>query len=147
MTRARARALETEVTSLLSQVHFDAHKAWLLPQTETLCILRCQGVSHEEAKEQGESEGEDGREEEEMRKKLQAPIDRPGPDVRRSPGSGRLTQPGRPTHPHPSQNYEFPKPPGRPTPTERPTEDHPSRIYGRPTGTGRSDPREPPDDR
>ena len=66
MTRACARALETEVTSLLSQFHFNAHETWLLPQTETLCILRCQGVSHAEAKEQGESEEEDGREEEEM---------------------------------------------------------------------------------
>jgi len=54
MTRARARALETEVTSLLSQFHFNAHETWLLPQTQTLCILRYQGVGHEEAKEQGE---------------------------------------------------------------------------------------------
>ena len=62
MTRARARALETEVTSLLSQFHFDAHETWLLPQTETLCILRYQGISHGDAKEQGESKEEDGRE-------------------------------------------------------------------------------------
>ena len=62
MTRSRARALETEVTSLLSQFHFDDHETWLLPQTETLCILRYQGVSHGDAKEQGESEEEDGRE-------------------------------------------------------------------------------------
>ena len=82
MTQARARALETEMPSLLSQVHFDAHEAWLLPQMETLCILRCQAVSHQEAKEQGESEEEDGREGEEMRKKLQAPDDRPRLDVR-----------------------------------------------------------------
>ena len=62
MTRARARALETEVTYLLSQFHFDAHETWLLPQMETLCILSYQGVSHGEAKDQGESEEEDGRE-------------------------------------------------------------------------------------
>ena len=43
MTRARARALETEVTSLLSQFHFDAHEAWLLPHMDTLCILRYHG--------------------------------------------------------------------------------------------------------
>ena len=60
MARACARALETEVTSLLSQVHFDDHETWLLPQTETLCILKYQGVSHGDAKEQGESEEEDG---------------------------------------------------------------------------------------
>ena len=62
MTRARARALETEVTSLLSHVHFDAHETWLLPQTETLCILRYQGASHGEAKEQEGSTMEDMRE-------------------------------------------------------------------------------------
>ena len=59
MTRARARALETKVTSLLSQLPFESHETWLLPQTETLCILRYQGVSHGEAKEQGEAEAED----------------------------------------------------------------------------------------
>src|SRR4051812_11868506 len=59
MTRSRARALETEVTSLLSQFHFDEHETWLLPQTETLCILRYQGVSHGDAVEQGESKEED----------------------------------------------------------------------------------------
>ena len=59
MTRARARALETEVTSLLSQLPFDSHETWLLPQTETLCILRYQGVHREEARKQGEPEAED----------------------------------------------------------------------------------------
>ena len=59
MTRARARALETEVTSLLSQFPFDSHETWLLPQTETLCILRYQGVHREEARKQGEPEAED----------------------------------------------------------------------------------------
>ena len=84
MTRARARALETEVTSLLSQFHLDEHETWLLPQTETLCILRYQGVDHEGAKEQGESEEEDGHEdgeEEELRTKPQPPDDRSGQDV------------------------------------------------------------------
>ena len=58
MTRARARALKTEVTSLLSQLPFDSPETWLLPQMETLCILRYQGVSHGEAKKQGESKVE-----------------------------------------------------------------------------------------
>ena len=69
MTRSRARAFETEVTSLLSKFHFDAHEAWLLPYMDTLCILRYNG----EAKEQGQEEEEDGREdgeEEVMKKKL-----------------------------------------------------------------------------
>src|SRR3954463_9848912 len=63
MTRARARALETEVTSLLSQFHFDTHETWILPQMETLCVLRYRGVSHGDAVEQGEPEEEDGRQE------------------------------------------------------------------------------------
>ena len=58
MTRARARAIQSEVTSLLSRFHFDAHETWLLPHTDTLCILRYHG----EAKEQGQEEEEDGRE-------------------------------------------------------------------------------------
>ena len=40
MTRAHARALETEVTSLLSQLPFDSHETWLLPQEETICVTR-----------------------------------------------------------------------------------------------------------
>ena len=108
MTRARARALETEVTSLLSHFHFDTHETWLLPHTDTLCILRYHG----EAKEQGEEEEEDGREDGEdevMKRELQAPDDRPGLDVRRPPGPGRPTLSGRPTPLHPSQIYGFPE--------------------------------------
>ena len=95
MTQARARALETEETSLLSHFHFDAHETWLLPHMDTLCTLRYHG----EAKEQGEEEEEGGREdgeEEEMQEKLHAPDDRPGPDVRRPPGIGRPVRTGRP---------------------------------------------------
>src|SRR3954464_14055626 len=54
MTRARARALETEVTSLLSQFHFDEHESWLLPQTETLCMIRYQEEPPEDAREDGQ---------------------------------------------------------------------------------------------
>ena len=67
MTRACARALETEVTSLLSQLPLESHETWLLPQTETLCILRYQGVSHGEARKQGEPEAEDMREDGEQK--------------------------------------------------------------------------------
>ena len=152
MTRARARALETEVTSLLSHFHFDTHETRLLPHTDTLCMLKYHG----EAKGQGQGEDEYGREygeEEVMKRKLQAPDDRPGPDVRRPPGFGRPALSGRPTPPHPSQIYGFPEPlgqptmPEHPTPTGRPAEAHPSRNYGCLTGTGCPDPREPPDDR
>ena len=58
MTRARARALETEVTSLLSLRHFDSHENWLLPSSETLCILRHLGSNHGEVKEQEGSKEE-----------------------------------------------------------------------------------------
>ena len=70
MTRSRARALKTEVTSLLSQFHFDEHETWLLPQTETLCILRYQGVSHGEARKQGKPEVEDMREDGEEKRQV-----------------------------------------------------------------------------
>ena len=80
MTRARARALETEVTSLLSQFPFDSHETWLLPQTETLCILRCQGRRREEAREQGDPEAEDIREDGEEK--------RQGPDWSDDPDGG-----------------------------------------------------------
>lgn len=113
MTRARARALETEVTSLLSHFHFDTHETRLLPHTDTLCILRYHG----EAKGQEEEEDgwEDGDEEEEENKvsrlrttdEHRTPNDFQAPDVRaplddrhchtRAKTDGRPTPPGRPT--------------------------------------------------
>ena len=66
MTRARARAIKNEVSSLLSDFHFDALGMWLLPQAETLCMLRYQGNSHGEAMDQGQALTEAEREEEEQ---------------------------------------------------------------------------------
>ena len=40
--RARARAIESEVTSLLSEFPCDTLGTWILPQEETLCVLRHQ---------------------------------------------------------------------------------------------------------
>ena len=40
MTRARARAIENEVNSLLVELPFDPRETWLLPQSELLCVLR-----------------------------------------------------------------------------------------------------------
>jgi hypothetical protein len=56
MTRARARALESEVTSLLCEFPCDTLGTWILPQEETLCVLRYQeeGRKQEERQEQGE---------------------------------------------------------------------------------------------
>ena len=49
MTRARARAIQSEVNSLLVELPFDPLETWLLPQTEMLCVLRYQGTNLEEA--------------------------------------------------------------------------------------------------
>ena len=46
MTRARARALETKVNSLLSELPLTMHENWLLPQAETLCVIRCLEEGH-----------------------------------------------------------------------------------------------------
>jgi len=42
MTRARARALENEVTSFLSDITYDPLETWLLPKSDVLCMIRCQ---------------------------------------------------------------------------------------------------------
>ena len=42
MTRARVRAIETEVTSLLNEFPYEPRETWLLPQTGMLCVLRYQ---------------------------------------------------------------------------------------------------------
>ena len=49
MTRARARAIQSEVNSLLVELRFDPLETWLLPQMEMLCVLRYQGTNLEEA--------------------------------------------------------------------------------------------------
>ena len=56
----RESETRSEVTSLLSQRHFDSHETWLLPSSETLCILRHLESNHGETKEQEESKKEDG---------------------------------------------------------------------------------------
>ena len=43
MTRARTRAFETEVTSLLALLPYESCETWLLPQASVLCVLRCEG--------------------------------------------------------------------------------------------------------
>jgi hypothetical protein len=40
MTQARARAIETEVTSLLNELPYDPRETWLLHQSKMLCVLR-----------------------------------------------------------------------------------------------------------
>ena len=62
-TRARARAIENEVTSLLSQLPFDARENWMLPPTETLCVLRYLEGGRQAATTNGQ-DGEDAKREE-----------------------------------------------------------------------------------
>ena len=40
MIRARAKAIETKVNSLLSELPLSTYETWLLPQAETLCVIR-----------------------------------------------------------------------------------------------------------
>ena len=51
MTRARARAIEHEVNSLLFEFRLDSHEDWVLPHKEMLCILSYQGGDPMDAKE------------------------------------------------------------------------------------------------
>ena len=68
MTRERARDLKTKVNSLLSELPLSMHENWLLPQVETLCVIRCleegdrpttlNGQDSEGAKFMGQEEGD-----------------------------------------------------------------------------------------
>ena len=40
MTRARSKAIEDKVNLLLSEIPLSTQETWLLPQTETLCVIR-----------------------------------------------------------------------------------------------------------
>ena len=55
MTRARARALEIEVTSFLSDITYDPLETWLLPKSDMLCMIRCQEEPPEDAREDGQA--------------------------------------------------------------------------------------------
>ena len=55
MTRARARALENEVTSFLSDIMYDPLETWLLPKSDMLCMIRCQEDPPEDAHEDGQA--------------------------------------------------------------------------------------------
>ena len=72
MTRARARAIETEVNPLLFELTHSICETWLLPQTKTLCVIRYLEEGHGSATPNGQ-DGEDTNREgqlEEQRKKL-----------------------------------------------------------------------------
>ena len=92
MTRARARAFETEVTSLLALLPYESCETWLLPQASVLCVLRCEGDHFGEELEDGQ-----------VPKVVDEPMHREG--QKRAPGPG---------HPAPW--------PGHPAPGHSPTE-------------------------
>ena len=54
MTQARARALESEVTSFLSDIPYDPLETWLLPKSGMLCMIRYQEDPLEDAHEDGQ---------------------------------------------------------------------------------------------
>ena len=58
MTRARAKAIKDKVNSLLSELPLSMHETWLLPQAETLCVIRYLEESHRSAIPNGQ-DGED----------------------------------------------------------------------------------------
>jgi hypothetical protein len=85
MTRARTKAIEDKVNSLLFELPLSTHETWLLPQAETLCVIRYLEEGHGTATSNGQ-DGEDTEyegQEEELPEKLQPADVRPGPDVRR----------------------------------------------------------------
>jgi hypothetical protein len=84
MTRALAKAIDDKVNSLLSELPLSTHATWLLPQAETLCVIRYLEEGHGATTSNGE-DGEDTkyeRQEEELQEELQPPDDRSRPDVR-----------------------------------------------------------------
>ena len=54
MTRARAKAIEDKVSSLLSELPLSMHETWLLPKSELLCMIRYQEDPPEDAREDGQ---------------------------------------------------------------------------------------------
>ena len=95
MTRARAKAIEDKVNSLLSELPLPTRETWLLPHSETLCVIKYLEERHEAAAPSGQG-GKDPKrdgQEEELLWKLQVSDDRPSPDVRRLPGHGQPSPP------------------------------------------------------
>ena len=64
MTRARVRHIENEVNSFLFKSRLDSCEDWILPQTETLFILRYEEVDREKEKTETRASMEQGRGEE-----------------------------------------------------------------------------------
>ena len=79
MTRSRAKAIEDKVNSLLLELPFSTHESWILPQAETLCVLRYLEEVHVTSTFNGQDGADTKREgqEGELPQKLHAPDDQP----------------------------------------------------------------------
>ena len=67
MTRARAPTIENEVDSLLFESRLDSCENWILPSSETLCVLRYQEDDREKERKETRATTEQGKEEKMMR--------------------------------------------------------------------------------
>ena len=65
MTRARVRAIENKVDSLLFEFRSVSHENWILPSSETLCMLRYQEDDSEKEKTETQVTTKQGKEEQE----------------------------------------------------------------------------------
>ena len=126
MTRARAKAIEHKVNSLLSELPLSTHETWLLPQTETLCVLRYLEESHGAStsiEQGGKATDREGQEEDLPEK---------------TPATGRPVGTGRPAPEAPAVTSQPTQAParGRPARTRRPTtlsSEQTTKVTGRPT--------------
>ena len=120
MTRARARALENEVTSFLSDITYDPLETWLLPKSDMLCMIRCQEEPPEDAREDGQAVK--SMDEENQRKRAKSPSrprtsghdpGHPAPGASTSTCSKLPKSPG-PGHPASKPGHPAPSPDIRP---------------------------------
>ena len=116
MTRPQTYAIGHKVNSLLSELRLSMHENWLLPQLETLCVIRYLEESHEVTT-SNRITSEDAKYKDQEKK------------LREATATGRPAQPGRPAPEDPSRIHGRPEPPdirrlpvpGRPPDTGRPT--------------------------
>ena len=95
MTRARARAIENEVDSLLFEFRSVSHESWILPSSETLCMLRYQEDNGEKERTETQVTSRQGMEEKEEENEKD---EEGGEGANRldAPGARPLTPPGCP---------------------------------------------------
>jgi len=100
-TRAHARDVGTEVNSFLFEFHSDSHESRVLPQMDTLCILRYQGHDHEEARRKPQATEEEEKEGERPKREATKALETPGARPSMPPGARAFGHPlgEAPEHP------------------------------------------------